>query len=84
MELRRLEVTRTYIRPERMNNIVVWFFTKQHVLQCLVPLVTCVYKSHQIEKARESVSFIIQMSIHVVGQLAFMYARDRYYFYAAN
>ncbi|XP_063940881.1 uncharacterized protein LOC108200287 isoform X1 [Daucus carota subsp. sativus] len=84
VELRRLEVIRTYIRPERMNNIVVWFFTKQHVLQCLIPLATCVYKSHHMEDAQESVSFIIQMSIHVVAQLAFMYARDRYYFYAAN
>ncbi|XP_063941596.1 uncharacterized protein LOC135149717 isoform X1 [Daucus carota subsp. sativus] len=84
VELRRLEVTRTYIRPERMNNIVVWFFTKQRVLQCLVPLVTCVYRSHHMEDTRESVSYIIPMSVYVVGQLAFMYARDRYHFYAAN
>ncbi|KAL1801977.1 hypothetical protein ACET3Z_030624 [Daucus carota] len=84
VELRRLEVTRTYIRPERMNNIVVWFFTKQHVLQCLIPLATWLYKSHQMEDTRESVSYIVPMSVYVVGQLAFMYARDRYHFYAAN
>lgn len=84
VELRRVEVTRTYFHPERMNNIVVWFFTKEHVLRFLVPLLTCDYKIRHMEDFQISVSFIIQMFINAVGQLAFMYARDLYDFYATN